>query len=189
MSLPAPLSPASSPARSFDADLVEMLPKLRVYALSLTRNSDRADDLVQQTMLRSLVGRGSFQTGTNFPAWLFRIQRNEFISGLRSERKTTPMTDAIADRLSQPPGQEAGLAVREFTRAFRTLASDQRQALLLAALEGQSHEAIAGAFKVATGTVKSRISRGRARLRQLLEPERTERRSYADRTLASGAGP
>ena len=69
------------PIGDFETDLTKLLPRLRVYALALTRDAGRADDLVQQTVMQSLAGRNSFRPGTNFPGWLFRIQRNEFISG------------------------------------------------------------------------------------------------------------
>src|SRR4029450_962535 len=140
------------PTGDFDTDLTQLLPRLRVYALSLTRDSVRADDLVQQTVLQSLAGRHSFRPGTNFPGWLFRIQRNEFISGLRRERPTLELNDAIASTLSHPQRQESGIVMREFKKAFRTLAGGQRRALLLTALEGHSHERIAGASGVAIGT-------------------------------------
>ena len=159
------------PTGDFETDLTELLPRLRIYALSLTRDSVRADDLVQQTVLRSLAGRKSFRAGTNFPGWLFRIQRNEFISGLRRERPTVELNDAIVSTLSQPQRQESGIAMREFMRAFRTLAGDQRRALLQTALDGDTHETIAGAAGIAIGTVKSRVSRARAHLRQMLDLE------------------
>jgi RNA polymerase sigma-70 factor, ECF subfamily len=172
-----------APTGAFETDLTNLLPRLRAYALSLTHNSVNADDLVQQTVLRSLAGRKSFQPGTNFAGWLFRIQRNEFISGLRRERPTVELTDAIARTLSYAERQESGIAMREFTKAFRTLAGDQRQALLLTALEGQSHETIAGACSMAIGTVKSRVSRARARLRQMLDLK------VGDFSLAASSGP
>src|SRR4051812_14524020 len=77
----------------FHTDLKNLLPRLRVYALSLTHDPDRANDLVQDTVVKSLAGRHSFQPGTNFGAWLFRIQRNEFISGLRRQMRTVPLDD------------------------------------------------------------------------------------------------
>ena len=95
------MSIRQAPTGDFDTDLTQLLPRLRIYALSLTRDSVRADDLVQQTVVRSLAGRKSFRPGTNFPGWLFRIQRNEFISGLRRERPTVELNDAIAGTLSQ----------------------------------------------------------------------------------------
>jgi len=165
------MSIRQAPTGDFETDLTQLLPKLRVYALSLTRDPGHADDLVQQTVVRSLAGRKSFRPGTNFPGWLFRIQRNEFISGLRRERPTVELNDTIASTLSHPQRQESGIVMGEFMKAFRTLADGQRRALLLAALEGHSHERIAGASGVSIGTVKSRVSRARARLRQMLDLE------------------
>ena len=153
---------------SFNASLRGMLPRLRVYALSLTRDRDRADDLVQQTVVKSLAGRASFQRGTDFCAWLIRIQRNEFISGLRRERPTVPFDVVITSSLSHPPRQESGLIMREFLKAFGILTSNQRECLLLSVLEGFSYEQIAAHCAVSIGTVKSRIWRGRATLERLL---------------------
>ncbi len=155
----------------FHVDLKAALPRLRIYALSLTRDRDRADDLVQDAVVKALAGQRSFQPGTNFPAWLFRIQRNEFISGLRRQRPTLPLDDVIANALSHAPAQESGLIMREFTKAFGLLAAGQREALLLAVLEGWSYQRIAVLSDVSVGTVKSRISRARTALKQTLTGE------------------
>jgi RNA polymerase sigma-70 factor (ECF subfamily) len=151
----------------FNASLKDALPRLRVYALSLTRDPDRADNLVQQTSLNALAGRESFRPGTNFGGWIFRIERNEFLSGLRRERPTVDIDYAHAT-LSTPPTQDSGLVLREFMTAFRQVSRGSRQALLLSTLGGQSYEQIAIHTGVAEGTVKSRISRGRAALQRLL---------------------
>jgi RNA polymerase sigma-70 factor (ECF subfamily) len=153
---------------SFRANLTTMLPRLRVYAMSLTRDSDRADDLVQQTVLNSLAGSKTFRPGTNFSGWVFRIERNEFISGLRRQLPTVDLDDTLANTLSHAPRQEGGIVMREFKKAFGVLPGTQRKALLLTALEGHSHKRIAFHSGVSVGTVKSRISRARAKLRQLL---------------------
>lgn len=155
----------------FHVDLKALLPRLRIYALSLTRDRDRADDLVQDAVVKALAGQRSFQPGTNFPAWVFRIQRNEFISGLRRLRPTVPIDDVIANALSHAPAQESGLLMREFTKAFSLLAANQREALLLAVLEGWSYQRIAALSAVSVGTVKSRISRARTALKQTLAGE------------------
>ena len=155
----------------FHVDLKALLPRLRIYALSLTRDRDRADDLVQDAVVKALAGQRSFQPGTNFPAWLFRIQRNEFISGLRRQRPTVPLDDVIANTLSHAPAQESGLIMREFTKAFGLLAACQREALLLAVLEGWCYQRIAVQSDVSVGTVKSRISRARTALRLMLTGE------------------
>jgi len=158
----------SNDVRDFHEQLKAILPRLRIYALSLTRDRDGADDLVHDTVIRALAGRHSFQPGTNLAAWLFRIQRNEFISGLRRQRPTVPIDTEIAERLSHPAHQDSGLVMREFVSAFAKLAPTQREALLLAVLEGLPYEVIAENTGVSVGTVKSRISRGRDRLEQLL---------------------
>jgi len=152
----------------FHEQLKTVLPRLRIYALSLTRDRDAADDLVHDTVVKALTGRHSFQPGTNLAAWLFRIQRNEFISGLRRRRPTVPVDTAIAESLSHPPHQDSGLIMREFMCAFGKLASAQREALLLAVLEGLPYETIAEHTGVSVGTVKSRISRARDTLERLL---------------------
>lgn len=162
------MSIRQAPTGDFETDLTQLLPRLRIYALSLTRDSVRADDLVQQTVLQSLAGRKSFRPGTNFPGWLFRIQRNEFISGLRRQRPTVPVDTAIAESLSHPAHQDSGLVMREFVSAFAKLAPTQREALLLAVLEGLPYEVIAQHTGVSVGTVKSRISRARDTLERLL---------------------
>jgi RNA polymerase sigma-70 factor, ECF subfamily len=152
----------------FHADLAAMLPRLRIYAMSLTHDTDRADDLVQQTVLKSLAGRQTFHPGTNFSGWLLRIERNEFISGLRRQRPTVKLDDTISGTLSLEPLQESGLVMREFKEAFRVLPVAQRKALLLTALEGCSHEGIANQSGVSVGAVRSQVSRARATLRRLL---------------------
>jgi RNA polymerase sigma-70 factor, ECF subfamily len=166
--------------QDFHDQLRAILPRLRVYALSLTRDRDAADDLVHDTVIKALTGRASFEPGTNLSAWVFRIQRNEFISGLRRVRPSVPIDTAIADTLSHPPHQESRLVMREFMSAFGKLASTQREALLLAVLEGQSYEVIAAHTGVSVGTVKSRISRARDTLERLLLEGDTKQRSSVD---------
>lgn len=174
---------------NFNADLTAVLPRLRSYALSLTRDHHRANDLVQSTVVKALAGRHSFREGTNLPAWLFRIQRNEFISGLRRVRPTVRFEDSVAHELSCRPSQENGLVMREFVRAFGRLASCQREALLLSVLEGWSYERIAVLSGVSLGTVKSRVSRGRAALKRILagdEPAAVEAERTGDDLRAVG---
>ena len=170
--------------RDFHDQLKTILPRLRIYALSLTRDRDAADDLVHDTVIKALTGRNSFQPGTNLAAWLFRIQRNEFISGLRRRRPTVPVDTAIAESLSHPPHQDSGLVMREFMTAFGKLAAAQREALLLAVLEGLPYETIAEHTGVSVGTVKSRISRARDTLERLLLEGEARRPSGSGRVSA-----
>jgi RNA polymerase sigma-70 factor (ECF subfamily) len=153
----------------FDLDLKDILPRLRVYALSLTHNGDRADDLVQQTALKALAGRASFRVGSNFGGWIFRIQRNEFISELRRNRPTVELDSPAASAVQEPPSQEHGLILRDLLGALQQLPHTGRQALLQSQIEGCPHREIARRAGIAVGTVKSRISRSRAALARLLD--------------------
>ncbi|MGE0424152.1 MAG: sigma-70 family RNA polymerase sigma factor [Reyranellaceae bacterium] len=170
----------------FHEQMKAILPRLRLYALSLTHDRDRANDLVQETVLKALAGRASFRPGTNFSGWIFRIQRNEFISSLRRQKPTVPIDTAVADSLTQRPTQENGLVMREFLRAFAQLSPGQREALVLAVVEGQPYDVIAEQVGVSIGTIKSRVSRARASLaRLLLDPEDSEEAvDSAVRTIA-----
>lgn len=155
----------------FHKELLATLPRLRVYALSLTHNRDAADDLLQETVAKALRARHSFQPGTNLAAWVFRILRNEFISELRKVRPTEDLDKAV-DHCHRPR-QEDGIVMREFKRAFSKLTKDQREALVLHVLDGQKLEDIGTLTGVAVGTVKSRISRARDALaKEMLGEER-----------------
>src|SRR5262245_1753660 len=175
--------------QDFHDELKAILPRLRIYALSLTRDRDAADDLVHDTVIKALTGRHSFQPGTNLAAWLFRIQRNEFISGLRRQRPSVPVDTAIAESLSHPAHQDSGLIMREFVTAFAKLVPTQREALLLAVLEGLPYEVIAAHTGVSVGTVKSRISRARDTLERLLLEGETRPQPALGSTAASDDRP
>lgn len=157
-------------APDFGEQLIAALPRLRSGARGMTHDRDRADDLVQATALKALVGQASFRTGTNFAAWIGRIQRNEFISGLRRVKPMVQIDPDDASLPSHPPRQEDGLIMREFLGAFAQLPANRRAALLLATIEEQPYAVIATHAGVSIGTIKSRVSRGRATLRQLLSP-------------------
>lgn len=163
----------------FHEQLKALLPRLRFYALSLTHDRDRAGDLVQETVVKALTGRASFQPGTNFAGWMFRIQRNEFISSIRRQKPTVPIDTTITDSLTTRPTQENGLVMAEFFGAFGQLNPSQREALVLAVVDGLPYGEIAERVGVSVGTVKSRVSRGRATLaRRLLDDEGLEAPSH-----------
>jgi RNA polymerase sigma-70 factor (ECF subfamily) len=161
------MSIAKANTSHFHDDLKALLPRLRIHALSLTHDRDRADDLVQETVVKALAAQHSFRPGC-FAAWMFRIQRNEFISGLRRQRPVVPLDDAIGNALSHPPHQEHRLVMREFLVAFAQLSLGQREALVLAVIDGQSYDEIAQHAGVSVGTIKSRVSRARGTLERLL---------------------
>jgi RNA polymerase sigma-70 factor (ECF subfamily) len=149
--------------------LLAAVPSLRAFAISLSGNVDRADDLVQETLLRALSHIDSFQPGTNLNAWLFTILRNLFHSEYRKRRREVEDSDgAYAARLSTQPEQGARLDLEDFKVALARLPPDQREVLLLVGASGFSYEEAAEICQCAVGTIKSRVNRARTRLAQLL---------------------
>ena len=148
--------------------MLSAVPALRAFAMSLCGNVDRADDLVQETLLRAIANIHSFQPGTNLPAWMFTILRNLFRSEYRKRRREVEDVDGShVDSLKSPPEQQSRMEFEEFRRALAELPPDQREALLLVGASG----AICG---TALGTVKSRVHRARLRLAELLGIDGTD---------------
>jgi RNA polymerase sigma-70 factor, ECF subfamily len=151
------------------------VPNLRAFAISLCGNIDRADDLVQETLLRALANIDSFQRGTNMSAWLFTILRNLFRSEYRKRRREVEDTDgSYAERLKSHPEQTGKVEFSEFREALSKLAPDQREALILVGASGFSYEEAAEICGCAVGTIKSRVNRARSRLAELLSIESTD---------------
>jgi RNA polymerase sigma factor (sigma-70 family) len=151
------------------AGLTRAVPSLRAFAMSLTRDHFRADDLVQETLLRAWRSRDGFQPGTNLDAWLFMIMRNAFYSTHRKRSRELEDADgALTARLSTAPSQGDKLDLQDMDVALNQLPEDQREALVLICLNGMSYEEAAAVMACKLGTVKSRISRGRQRLATLL---------------------
>ena len=149
--------------------LLAAVPSLRAFAISLTGHYDRADDLVQDTLVRALANIDRFEPGTNLNAWLFTILRNLFYSVHRKRRREVEDPDgAYAGRLRAAPEQTAKLEFKDFQAALNRLTSDQREVLVLVGAEGFSYEEAARICGVAVGTIKSRVNRARSRLSQLL---------------------
>jgi RNA polymerase sigma-70 factor (ECF subfamily) len=154
----------STDGPSFHDALVALLPKLRVQALSLTRNRADADDLVQAAVTNALAAQASFAPGTNFGAWMYRILRNRFISDRRRLRETIDMDDAPADAFARAASQEDSLALRELRAEMAKLPADQRTALVMVTVQGMSYEEVAAAMGCAVGTAKCRVFRARCTL-------------------------
>src|SRR6201985_1847993 len=145
------------------------VPSLRAFAISLGGNIDRADDLVQETLLRALAHIDSFQPGTNMPAWLFTILRNLFRSEYRKRRREVEDADGrYAESLRSHPEQTGRVEFGEFRAALAKLPSDQREALILVGASGFSYEDAATICGCAVGTIKSRVNRAPTRLPALL---------------------
>ncbi len=150
-------------------ELVEHLPAMRAFALSLTRNAATADDLVQETVVKAWSNLDKFQEGTNLRAWLFTILRNTFYSLHRKRRREVEDPDGVmADSLSEKPHHDGRLAMNDFRAAFAQLTDEQREALVLVGAEGFSYEDAAEMCGCAIGTIKSRTNRARKRLAELM---------------------
>ncbi len=164
-------TPASAQMK---ADLIAIIPNLRAFAVSLCGNPDRADDLVQETLVKAWSNLGSFVEGTNLPAWLFTILRNIYYSEYRKRRREVADSDgAIAAKLATAPAQNGHMDLLDFRAALQHLPNDQREALILIGASGLSYEEAAQICGCAVGTMKSRVNRARNRLSELLSIKST----------------
>jgi RNA polymerase sigma-70 factor (ECF subfamily) len=149
--------------------LLAELPSLRAFAISLTGSHDRADDLVQETVMKAWAAHASFTEGTSLRAWLFTIMRNTFFSQHRKARREVQDVDGeAAGRLVSVPTQHGHVDLADFRTALEQLAPDQREALILIGASGFSYEEAAEICGCAIGTMKSRVNRARQKLMQIL---------------------
>jgi RNA polymerase sigma-70 factor, ECF subfamily len=149
--------------------MLAAVPRLRAFAISLSGNADRADDLVQGTLLRAIANINSFTPGTNMSAWLFTILRNLFRSEYRQRRREVEDTDgSYAGSLTSAPGQQSRMEMKELFAAVEKLPVVQREALLLVGASGFSYYDAAAICGTPVGTTKSRVNRARRRLAELL---------------------
>lgn len=159
---------------TFTGALTNMLPELKAFAYSLCSSASVSDDLVQETLLRAWSARSQFCEGTNFRAWLFTILRHCYYSEYRRLRREVEDPDGIfAATLAKLPEHDAALQMRDLGRALNRIPFDQRAAVLLVCANGYSCEEAAEICGCRTGTIKSRISRGRERLNAILGDEMT----------------
>ncbi|MBO6784504.1 MAG: sigma-70 family RNA polymerase sigma factor [Alphaproteobacteria bacterium] len=146
------------------------LPVLRRFALALARDPELADDLVQNCVARAIERIDQFEPGTNLRAWLFTILRNMHLDDRRKVARG-PLLQDIDDstdmNLTTPPEQEWAVRLREFARSFAELPVADQDVIVLVAVDGMSYADVSEVLEVPVGTVKSRLSRARARLRGL----------------------
>ena len=155
------------------AELNECLPALQRFALQLTRNQDRASDLVQDSVERALRKAHLFD-GSNLRSWLFTICRRVFLNQIRSEKSrgiAVDMDDAPQSRLSSAQTQEQTMHFNDVVDAFQKLPVNDRVILSLVVIEGMKYEEAAELLDVPVGTVRSRLSRARTRLTTMIEGE------------------
>ena len=156
--------------------MLATIPSLRAVAMSLSGNVERADDLVQETLLRAMTSIDSFQPGSHMSAWLFAILRNLFRSEYRKRRREVEDADgSYVASLKSPPEQESRVEIEEFRVALAKLPPDQREALLLVGAAGFSYEEAAAICASPAGTIKSRVKRARSRLSKLLSIDAANR--------------
>lgn len=165
--------------------VVAMIPALRAFAWSVSRNGSDADDLVQDTLIKAWSHRDKFEPGTNLRAWLFTILRNTYYTAVvRRRREVRDEDDQHAKSLASAPTQEWGLTMRALQAALNQLPVEHREALILVGAAGLSYEEAAQICGCALGTIKSRVNRARNRLLKLMDID-----AAADviRTPAEGA--
>jgi RNA polymerase sigma-70 factor, ECF subfamily len=176
------------------SDLVEQeIPRLRRYARALTHATDRADDLVQDTLVRALAKLHLWQPGTDIRAWLFTIMHHQYVNTVRREARERATVDIehVSPTLAATTDPTARRQLIELDRSLARLLSEQREVVLLV---GMAYESVAQIVDVPVGTVRSRLSRGRERLRELMgrdrEPQSASGAAYkaSPKTRARSSG-
>ncbi|GLK69330.1 sigma-70 family RNA polymerase sigma factor [Hansschlegelia plantiphila] len=156
-------------------ELLIHIPSLRAFAVSLSGQLDRADDLVQETLVKAWRNLGSYTEGTNMRAWLFTILRNVYISEIRRRRREVQDTDGVfAESVACAPQQNGHMDLADFHTALADLPEEQREALILIGAAEFSYEEAAEIAGCAVGTVKSRVNRARTALARRLNLDVSE---------------
>ena len=181
---------AVEPARSairmttsdeFRGHLLAAIPGLRAFGMSLAARADRADDLVQETLMKAWKHKESFEAGTNLRAWLYTILRNEFYTQLRKRRREVEDADgAYSSKVATPGEQESHLDMADMRIALAQLPEDQREAIILVGALGFSYQEAGEICGAAVGTVKSRVSRAREKLATLLGTDQVSSTAIGD---------
>lgn len=141
-------------------EFLKVRPKLRLYALKLTRDTEKAEDLLQDIFLRAVERAERYQRGTNFGGWITTMTFHHFVSGTRGVRNR-PMADVSELSIPVFPRQEEGIRTRHLVKCLMLLPKDIRRILLMSGLEEMPYEAIAEITGLEVGTIKSKISRAR----------------------------
>jgi RNA polymerase sigma-70 factor (ECF subfamily) len=147
--------------------LVELIPRLRRYARALVGDRSAADDLVQDTLERAWAKLHLYRRGTDLRAWLFTVMHNVHVNKVRAARATDSLEDDMPE-LAQRAAQGDALLVRDLERSIARLPAEQRAVLLLVTLEEMSYDDVARTLGIPIGTVMSRLSRAREKLRSMM---------------------
>jgi RNA polymerase sigma-70 factor (ECF subfamily) len=164
---------ADNQPESFDIaeQFREVMPHLRGYARSLTRNADAADDLVQDALVRAWASRTQFIPGTNFRAWMFTIMRHRFLDECRRNKGPHLTIEDVSNHaaLVSGPAQDSAIEFEEMACAYWQMAPNHREILMLVGALGLEYEEAAKVIGCAVGTVRSRLSRARTELQNQIE--------------------
>lgn len=163
----------------FHSLLEAEIPRLRRYARALVRDADRADDLVQDTLIRALAKQHLWIPGTNLRAWLFTLMHNQHVNNVRRPAREVVELDAddSSQALAATTDPTASCQLRELEKALGLLRQEEREVILLVGLEGLRYDETAEILGVPIGTVRSRLFRGREALRKLLDMDEPPRPS------------
>tara|TARA_R110000787_G_scaffold20591_7_gene61291 strand:+ start:827 stop:1366 length:540 start_codon:yes stop_codon:yes gene_type:complete len=157
-------------SEDFGAKTIEMMPKLRAFAISLCGNRTLADDLVQDTLIKAWAARDRFEPGTNLNAWLHTILRNNYFSQLRKTKRSVEDPDGSYEAsMTSKAAQDGRIEYRDLCRALSALPPEQREAIILTSAGGFSYEEVAQIAGCAVGTVKSRVNRARVALTRQMD--------------------
>ena len=170
--------------------MLALLPNLRAFGFSLCGDSERADDLVQETLLKAWQNLDKFTEGTNLRAWLFTILRNTYFSQLRQKgREVEDVDGKQAASLAVAPAQHDHLDMQDFLAALNMISAEQREALVLVGAAGMSYDEAAEVAQCAVGTIKSRVNRARIQLTRILGLADTGGSAPDCRIVAALTGP
>lgn len=156
--------------KSFERLIVEQIPRLRRYARALTGDRAPADDLVQETLARAMSRRHLWIRQKKVRPWLFTIMHNLYVNEIDKRARTPALVAAEENdaRLAAKEHTDAEVTLRDLERALAELPEEQREVVLLVGLEELSYKETARVLNIPSGTVMSRLSRGRERLRELM---------------------
>ena len=159
-------------ASSWREEVVALIPALRAFAWSLSHNGSDADDLVQDTLIKAWTNKDKFEPGTNLRAWMFTILRNTYYTHvLRRRREVRDEQGEYAGALKSAPTQDWTVAMRALQIGLQQLPPEHREALILVGAAGLSYEEAAEICGCALGTIKSRVTRARARLLKIMDAD------------------
>lgn len=170
--------PAPDSDEWFRKELLAIIPALRAFSRLLVSDRNMADDVVQEALVKGWAARDSFTQGTNFKAWMFRILRNYYFTLAKREQRSTSLDPEVAERtLVACDSQEGQIHLHDLEKGLASLPAEQREVLLLFGVNGMSYEEVAQMTGVPIGTVRSRLSRGRAALERYIEGTETPRKT------------